>query len=93
MSNISVAEILKIHGKWIQSTPFIKFVADKKRITERYAYILIKKAVENHDILRLLLENRTVLYGLTEFGPPQTTSKKQNDESLRLVREAMKYLG
>ena len=74
MSNIAVAEILKIHGKWIEGKPFAEFVAEKKRITARQAYNLIKKASENRKILRLPLPNRTVLYGLAEFGPPDFKS-------------------
>jgi len=71
VSNISVAEILKIHGKWIEGKPFAEFIAQKKRITERHAYNLIKDASEHHEILRSSLQNRTVLYGLSEFGPPK----------------------
>jgi len=84
MSNISVAEILKIHGKWIEGKPFAEFVAQKKRISKRHAYNLIKEASENHEILRLPLPNRTVLYGLSEFGPPKfepSTEQKPSPKS------------
>lgn len=71
MSNISVAEILKIYGKWADSKQFLKFIKERKGITERQAYNLIKKATERHEILKETLRNRTVLYGLAEFGPIQ----------------------
>ncbi len=70
MSNVSVAEMLKILGKWTKSKPFAEFVAEKKRISERQAYNLIKKAWENHEIIKETLRNRVVLYGLAEFGQP-----------------------
>lgn len=70
MSNISVAEILKIHGRWIETTGLAALVADKLRITERHAYNKIKKAWENKEILKVELPNRSgVLCGLAEFGP------------------------
>lgn len=79
MSNIAVAEILKIHGKWIEGKPFAEFVAQKKRIGERHAYNLIKEASDKHEILRLPLPNRTVLYGLAEFGPPISKEEIENE--------------
>ena len=69
MLNISVAEILKLHGTWIDSTPFAKLVSKRQRISIRHAYNKIKKAFTNNEILRVLLPNRRVLYGLPEFGP------------------------
>ena len=69
MSNISVAEILKIHGTWIQGKNFADLVSQKRRITERHAYNLITKASKKKEILRVPLSNRTVLNGLPEFGP------------------------
>ena len=83
MINISVAELLKIQGEWIEGKPFAEFIAEKKKISERHAYILIKKAWKNNEILRLPLPNRTVLYGLSEFGPPnfeRSTEKKPSKE-------------
>jgi hypothetical protein len=67
MSNLSVADILKIHGKWIESNQFINLVVEKLKIGERQAYRLIKK---DKLILKLVLSDRTVLYGLGEFGLP-----------------------
>lgn len=69
MSNISVVDILKIHGKWIQASKFESFVSEKMKISERYAHNLIKKACKEKQILRVELPNRAVIYGLAEFGP------------------------
>lgn len=67
MSNVSVADILKIHGKWIESSEFIESIRDKLKISERQAYRLVKR---DKQILKLVLSDRTVLYGLPEFGLP-----------------------
>ena len=87
MSNISVAEILKICGKWMEGKPFSEFVAEKKKITVRHAYNLIKNAADNHEILRIPLPNRTVLYGLPEFGYPQKNENKDSD-SIKVTKES-----
>jgi hypothetical protein len=70
MSNITVAEILKIHGNWIKSKDFIQLVSEKLAISERMAYLKIKEAIEKKEILKIPLPDRTVLYGLAEFGLP-----------------------
>ena len=67
MSNVSVADILKIHGKWIESSQLIDLVVKKLKISQRQAYRYIKK---DKQILKLVLSDRTVLYGLGEFGLP-----------------------
>ncbi len=69
MTNISVAEILKIHGGWMQSSKLADLVAEKLNITVRQAYTLIKKAWGRNEILKEQLPNRAILYGLAEFGP------------------------
>ena len=75
MSNMSVADILKIYGKWIQSKDFVSLVAKKMIISNRHAYRLIK---ENQDLIRIPLQNRNVIYGLAEFGPLQQDNTKQS---------------
>jgi len=76
MSNITVAEILKIHGDWIKSKDFIQLVSQKLAISERMAYLKIKEATENNEILKVTLPNRTVIYGLAEFGEPKIEEKQ-----------------
>lgn len=66
---MSVAEILKGHGKWIRGSEFVDLVANKLQLSERQAYRRIKHAVRNGHIIREELLDRTVLYGLPEFGP------------------------
>ena len=73
MSNISVAEILKIHGQWIGSKEFIPLVSQKLKITDRHTYNLIKKASDtDKSIIKITLDNRKVIYGLPEFGPNES---------------------
>jgi len=73
MSTISIAETLKLYGKWTKATDFENFVSTKRKITVRHAHNLIKKAVVNREILRVQLSNGTVLYGLPEFGPTESS--------------------
>jgi hypothetical protein len=77
MSNVSVADILKMHGDWIESNKFIELVHEKLKISDRQAYRLIKK---DKQILRLTLQDRTVLYGLAEFGLPKIAEKPSTEK-------------
>jgi len=72
MPNISVAEILKMHGNWTKSETLVSLVEQKMGISDRMAYIKIKEALQKKkQILRLQLQDGTVLYGLPEFGEPK----------------------
>ena len=93
MSNIAVAEVLRICGKWMEGKPFASFVADKKGIKERQAYTQIKKALKDGEILRLVLPNRTVLYGLAEFGSPfQKKPFTEESESVKKLITVLKQI-
>lgn len=87
MSAISVAEMLKLYGKWVSSADFVNFVSKKRGIGVRQAYNLIKKSVVNGEILRVEFSG-VVLYGLPEFGRPPDVSSKQalSNVDYRLVR-------
>lgn len=86
MSNISVAEILKLHGKWIETSKFAALVADKLKISERHAYNLIKKAWKSKQILKVQLPDRTaVLCGLVEFGPMPINSSTVEKPQVRTL--------
>jgi hypothetical protein len=83
MSNISVAEILKMHGKdWIKSEDFVNLVSGKLKISERQAYNKIKEAWKKREILKSTLPDRTVIYGLPEFGHPSRYTKMDNVKTL-----------
>jgi len=70
MEEISVREILRRHGEWISSTEFAKLVAEKRNITLRQAWNLIKKAYESKEIQKHRFPDGTVWYGVvSEFGP------------------------
>ena len=70
MSNMSVADILRIYGKWVGGKTFTGFVSEKLHKSERTAYRLITEAASSKEIMRVILPNRAVIYGLAEFGPP-----------------------
>ena len=70
MHNISVDEILKLTNKpWISSGDLAKEVSERLNLTLRQAYNLIKKAVDDHSIRKVEIENGGVIYGLVESGP------------------------
>ena len=73
MEEISVREILLQYGKWISSTEFVKLVAEKRNITVRRAWDLIKEAYKGNKIQRHMFPDGSVWYGLPEFGPPSPT--------------------
>ena len=86
MSNISVAEILKIYGKWIRSEDFVNLVSEKLNISPRHAYNKIKKALKNGEILKETLPDRTVIYGLPEFGEiPKDYREKHGEKEIELT--------
>lgn len=70
MDKTSPREILLHYGKWIGATDFAKLVAKKRDISERQAKTLISDAYDDKDIKKHLFPDRSVIYGLTEFGPP-----------------------
>jgi len=79
---MSVADILRKYGKWIQSTPFNELVAKELGISEKQAYRKIKKAWKNKEILKITLPNRNVLYGLPEFGASSNEEKPSKEDFL-----------
>jgi hypothetical protein len=74
MFSVSVAEMLKLCGKWVRATEFVDFISRRRKISTRQAHNLIKKAVSNGEIIRVPLRDRSVLYGLAEFGPTESVS-------------------
>jgi hypothetical protein len=65
---MSVADILKEYGKWIPSKDLVKLVAKRLNVSERQAFRKISQAYRNQEILRQILPDRKVIYGLPEFG-------------------------
>lgn len=87
MPNMSVADISKIHGKWIESGRFSSLVSQKLGVSEREAYRKIKKSVEKKEILKIPLYNGTVVYGLPEFSPLSLSEKKHSHSVSRWLDE------
>jgi hypothetical protein len=84
MPNMTVADILKIHGDWIESKQLVFLITQKMEIDERQAYRKIKDAFKNNEIKKAQLPDRSVLYGLPKFGPlsSEKTSKLSSVRTL-----------
>ena len=92
MSNMTVADILKIHGKWVKAEELVEKVCQKLNIKERQAYRKIQKAVKNREILKATLPDRTVIYGLPEFGMPNLRNKLIGEELFKLHKSRIEFL-
>lgn len=66
---MSVADILRMHGKWIEASEFTKLVTKKQNISDRHAYRKIKQACKEKEIRRVVYPDRSVVYGLSEWRP------------------------
>jgi len=69
MVTMSVVDILRKHGKWIETKKFVNVVAEQLSISDRHAYRKIKQAWKDKQIKKQVLPDRSVLCGLPEFGP------------------------
>ena len=67
--NMTVTDMLKIHGTWIESKQLVSLIVQKMNVSERQAYRNIKDAFIKNEIKKVQLPDRSVLYGLAEFGP------------------------
>jgi hypothetical protein len=74
MERISPDEILRRHGKWVESSKFAELVAKKRNVGSRQARNIIKR--ESKEIIKHVFSDRTVIYGLPEFGPPKFKNSK-----------------
>jgi len=70
MDEVSPREVLLKHGRWVGATEFAKLVAEKRSVSDRQAKTLISKAYFDREIRKHVFPDRTVIYGLAEFGPP-----------------------
>jgi hypothetical protein len=75
MEKISPDEILRKHGKWVESLKFAEIVAQERKVSIRQARNIIKK--ESKKIIKHVFSDRTVIYGLPEFGPPKFEVSKE----------------
>jgi len=74
MEKSSPGEVLRKHCKWIEASKFVELVAKKIGKSERWAKKLISDAYKDKQIKKHVFQDRTVIYGLTEFGPPTISS-------------------
>jgi len=91
MVETSPQEVLLNHGRWIGASDFAKLIANKRNVSERQARIDIRKAYENKEIKKHVFWDRTVIYGLDEFGPPtnETSTANFTNSQVENVRKAL----
>ena len=70
----SVADILKKHGKWLETSVLVKKISRELHISERQAYRVLNRAWKNREIVKVSNPDRTVYCGLPEFGPLASSS-------------------
>ena len=75
---MSVADILEKHGSWIRGKEFCSQVASKLGKSDRQAYRLIKSAEDEKEIRKIILPDRTTVYGLPNW-PLGNISKSGRD--------------
>jgi hypothetical protein len=94
MDKTSPREVLLSYGKWIGSSDFAKLIAEKRNISERQAKTDISKARREKQIVRHVFSDRTVIYGLQEFGPPTSEASHQgiSEPEVEKVRKALEEL-
>lgn len=88
MEKASPREVLRRHGTWISSHDFTKLLAEKRGISERQAKTIIGQSYRNKEIIKYIFSNRSVIYGLTEFGPPSWHSQYVVPTSEGIVNSA-----
>jgi len=88
MDEGSPREVLLKHGRWVGATEFARLVANERNVSERQAKTLISKAYLDHKIKKHIFPDRTVIYGLSEFGPP--TSEVTHGGLSKLEVESVK---
>jgi hypothetical protein len=94
MDKTSPREVLLSYGKWINSTALSKLIAEKKKVTERQAKTDINRAYRNKQIKKHVFPDRSVIYGLDEFGPPTSAQaeKKTEISDAEKIRKAIEEL-
>ena len=91
MEKTSVPEILLNNKKWIESSKFVDLIQKKRGFSNpRQAYNLILQALKKKEILKIILPDRTVIYGLPEFGSPFQNMGSQDFQKLITVLEQLR---
>lgn len=73
---MSVADILKKHGKWMTVKELVSVVERRLNVSDRQAYREIKQAWKDGEIRKLVLPDRSVLCGLPEWPFLPKSAKK-----------------
>ena len=83
---MSVADVLKKIGDWTRSTDLIKVVAKEFKISDRQAYRKIVKETkaQNAPIKKIVLPDRSVVYGLSNWP--------LKEDDLKILIEALSQI-
>lgn len=76
---MSVADILRKHGKWAQSKELVGMVMKKLNMSSRQAYREIRRDWKDGEIRRVVLPDLGVVYGLREWPFLPKSSKKPKE--------------
>jgi len=69
MDNVTIVEMLRMIGHWIEPTKFEDAIHEKLGINERHTRRRTKVAIKNGEVLkRKIPGTRIFLLGLNEFG-------------------------
>jgi len=79
MENITPHAILRQHGKWITASEFVDLVCNKREVKPRQAKNIISEAYRKKEIIKHIFSDRTVIYGIPEFGPPTFENPKDKE--------------
>lgn len=63
----SVADLLREHGKFMESSKLVKAIEKQMKISARQAYRRIGKAESRREVRKIVLPDRCVLYGLPSW--------------------------
>jgi len=88
----SVTDILKQHGKWIETSALVRKITKQLDISPRQAYRLINKAWREKEIVKISNPDRTVFCGLVEFGPLPFSSAPQSSFQEAFLLRCFKQL-
>jgi len=86
---MSVADILKKHGRWLETKQLATMVAKELDVSNRQAYRKINQAWKQKQIRKLTLPDRSILNGLPGWAFSTTPSRQPRETSSR--QEAYLY--
>jgi hypothetical protein len=86
MGKISPDEILLKNRRWISHFDFLKLICEKNNVGMRQAQNILNDSIrKNKKIKKHVFQDRTTIYGLDEFGPPNPYSKDNEKVDVNFI--------